>query len=89
MALTSDWSYFGAQPFELKTDRDDSYIAEIAPPAIRGKLIGFFEIGSQGAQMCGFWVNYAVNKTLSPECQFSGPHAHTYRHGRAMLIFPN
>ncbi|KAM5350408.1 hypothetical protein ACJ41O_006913 [Fusarium nematophilum] len=42
------------------------YIAEVAPPAIRGKLIGFFEIGSQGAQMCGFWVNYAVNRTISP-----------------------
>ncbi|KAF4968461.1 hypothetical protein FSARC_4155 [Fusarium sarcochroum] len=42
------------------------YIAEVAPPAIRGKLIGFFEIGSQGAQMIGFWVNYAVNKTISP-----------------------
>lgn len=42
------------------------YIAEVAPPSIRGKLIGFFEIGSQGAQMLGFWVNYAVNKTISP-----------------------
>ncbi|KAI8675801.1 MFS domain-containing protein [Fusarium keratoplasticum] len=43
------------------------YIAEVAPPSIRGKLIGFFEIGSQGAQMLGFWVNYAVNKTISPD----------------------
>ncbi|KAH6951271.1 general substrate transporter [Ilyonectria sp. MPI-CAGE-AT-0026] len=43
------------------------YIAEVAPPSIRGKLVGFFEIGSQGAQMLGFWVNYAANKTLDPE----------------------
>ncbi|KAF5005268.1 hypothetical protein FDECE_8254 [Fusarium decemcellulare] len=43
------------------------YIAEVSPAAIRGKLIGFFEIGSQGAQMLGFWVNYAVNKTISPD----------------------
>ncbi|KAH0437818.1 hypothetical protein CcaCcLH18_03714 [Colletotrichum camelliae] len=43
------------------------YIAEIAPPTIRGKLVGFYEIGSQGAQMLGFWVNYAVNKIISPE----------------------
>ncbi|KAH7127386.1 general substrate transporter, partial [Dactylonectria macrodidyma] len=42
------------------------YIAEVAPPSIRGKLVGFYEIGSQGAQMLGFWVNYAVNKTLDP-----------------------
>lgn len=41
------------------------YIAEVAPPSIRGRLVGFYEIGSQGAQMCGFWVNYAVNKTIS------------------------
>ncbi|KAE9580152.1 Quinate permease [Colletotrichum fructicola] len=43
------------------------YIAEVAPPTIRGKLVGFYEIGSQGAQMLGFWVNYAVNKTISPD----------------------
>lgn len=42
-----------------------SYIAEVAPPSIRGRLVGFYEIGSQGAQMCGFWVNYAVNRTIS------------------------
>ncbi|KAF4825344.1 Quinate permease [Colletotrichum tropicale] len=43
------------------------YIAEVAPPTIRGKLVGLYEIGSQGAQMLGFWVNYAVNKTISPD----------------------
>jgi hypothetical protein len=43
------------------------YIAEIAPPSIRGRLVGFFEIASQGSQMCGFWVNYAVNRTISPQ----------------------
>lgn len=42
------------------------YIAEIAPPSIRGRLVGFYEIGSQGAQMCGFWVNYVVNRSISP-----------------------
>ncbi|KAJ0359980.1 hypothetical protein COL154_007866 [Colletotrichum chrysophilum] len=48
----------------------DRYIAEVAPPTIRGKLVGFYEIGSQGAQMLGFWVNYAVNKTISPDIEF-------------------
>lgn len=48
------------------------YIAEIAPPSIRGRLIGFYEIGSQGAQMCGFWVNYVVNRIMDPRCMFCG-----------------
>ncbi|KAJ0383913.1 hypothetical protein COL922a_009486 [Colletotrichum nupharicola] len=43
------------------------YIAEVAPPTTRGKLVGFYEIGSQGAQMLGFCVNYAVKKTISPD----------------------
>ncbi|KAH7049396.1 general substrate transporter [Macrophomina phaseolina] len=43
------------------------YIAEISPPSIRGRLVGFFEIGLQASQMCGFWVNYAVNRTISPQ----------------------
>lgn len=32
------------------------YIAETAPPSIRGRLIGIFEIASQGGGMLGFWV---------------------------------
>lgn len=32
------------------------YIAETSPPSIRGRLIGFFEIASQGGGMLGFWV---------------------------------
>ncbi|KAF7197981.1 Quinate permease [Pseudocercospora fuligena] len=41
------------------------YIAEISPPSIRGRLIGIFEILSQGGGMLGFWINYAVNQTIS------------------------
>lgn len=33
------------------------YIAETSPPSIRGRLIGIFEIASQGGGMCGFWVS--------------------------------
>lgn len=40
------------------------YIAELSPPSIRGRLIGLWEVCSQGGGMCGFWVNYAVDKTL-------------------------
>lgn len=37
------------------------YIAETSPPSIRGRLIGIFEILSQGGGMLGFWINYLVN----------------------------
>ncbi|KAM3423967.1 hypothetical protein BST61_g1360 [Cercospora zeina] len=40
------------------------YIAETSPPSIRGRLIGIFEILSQGGGMLGFWINYAVNQTI-------------------------
>ncbi|KAF3916465.1 hypothetical protein ABW20_dc0100239 [Dactylellina cionopaga] len=43
------------------------YIAETSPPSIRGRLVGFFEILSQGGGMCGFWINYIVNRTVSTE----------------------
>ncbi|KAH8422448.1 sugar porter family MFS transporter [Aspergillus melleus] len=41
------------------------YIAETSPPSIRGRLVGIFEICSQGGGMCGFWINYIVNRTIS------------------------
>ncbi|CAG9993654.1 unnamed protein product [Clonostachys byssicola] len=41
------------------------YIAEVAPPSIRGRLIGIFEIASQGGGMLGFWINYATSQTIS------------------------
>jgi MFS family permease len=41
------------------------YIAEIAPPSVRGRLIGIFEIASQGGGMLGFWINYACDRTIN------------------------
>lgn len=41
------------------------YIAETSPPSIRGRLIGLWEVCSQGGGMCGFWINYAVDRTIS------------------------
>lgn len=41
------------------------YISETAPPSIRGRLIGIFEIASQGGGMLGFWINYATSQTIS------------------------
>jgi MFS family permease len=36
------------------------YIAEMAPPSIRGRLVGIYEIGVQAGTCIGFWVNYGV-----------------------------
>jgi len=45
------------------------YISETAPPSIRGRLIGIFEIASQGGGMVGFWINYAADRTINVEGQ--------------------
>lgn len=33
------------------------YIAELAPPAIRGRLVGIYELGWQIGGLVGFWVS--------------------------------
>lgn len=40
------------------------YIAEISPPAIRGQLVGLYEIGWRFGDLIGFWINYWVSITL-------------------------
>ncbi|KAH8657985.1 general substrate transporter [Xylariales sp. PMI_506] len=42
------------------------YIAELAPPAIRGRLVGIYELGWQIGGLVGFWINYGVNQTMAP-----------------------
>lgn len=41
------------------------YISEMAPPSIRGRLVGIFEIVSSLGAMSGFWLNYITNETIS------------------------
>ncbi|KAF5381404.1 hypothetical protein D9757_009042 [Collybiopsis confluens] len=36
------------------------YVAEIAPPAIRGRLIGLYEFCWQCGGVVGFWINYGT-----------------------------
>ncbi|KAF9075070.1 general substrate transporter [Rhodocollybia butyracea] len=36
------------------------FVAEIAPPAIRGRLIGLYELCWQIGGVVGFWINYGV-----------------------------
>lgn len=42
------------------------YIAELAPPAIRGRLVGLYELGWQFGGLVGFWINYGVSTNLQP-----------------------
>lgn len=36
------------------------YLAELSPPAIRGRLTGFFESSYQIGAVIGFWINYGI-----------------------------
>lgn len=33
------------------------YISELAPPAVRGRLVGIYELGWQIGGLVGFWIN--------------------------------
>lgn len=41
------------------------YLSELAPPAIRGRLVGLYELGWQIGGMVGFWINVSVKAYLS------------------------
>ncbi|KAK4557110.1 hypothetical protein LTR86_006091 [Recurvomyces mirabilis] len=36
------------------------YVAELSPPAIRGRLVGIYEIFVQVGTCIGFWINYGI-----------------------------
>ncbi|EQL03217.1 Quinate permease [Ophiocordyceps sinensis CO18] len=42
------------------------YISELAPPAVRGRLVGLYEMGWQVGGLAGFWINYGVDATVRP-----------------------
>lgn len=42
------------------------YISELSPPAVRGRLVGLYELGWQIGGLVGFWINYGVNTTMAP-----------------------
>ncbi|CAM1511949.1 Fc.00g094620.m01.CDS01 [Cosmosporella sp. VM-42] len=42
------------------------YISELAPPAVRGRLVGLYELGWQAGGLVGFWINYGINLHLPP-----------------------
>ncbi|PVH99114.1 quinate permease [Periconia macrospinosa] len=42
------------------------YISELSPPAIRGRLVGIYELGWQIGGLVGFWINYGLQETMAP-----------------------
>lgn len=42
------------------------YIAEVAPPSVRGRLVGIFEVVSQSGAMLGFWIKYLCRSLSLP-----------------------
>jgi sugar porter (SP) family MFS transporter len=42
------------------------YISEMAPPAVRGRLVGIYELGWQIGGLVGFWINYGLVETMGP-----------------------
>lgn len=46
------------------------YISELSPPAIRGRLVGVYELGWQIGGLVGFWIN--VSPQSSPYCLGTG-----------------
>ncbi|KAF2127322.1 general substrate transporter [Dothidotthia symphoricarpi CBS 119687] len=41
------------------------YIAELSPPAVRGRLVGIYELGWQLGGLVGFWINYGLEQTMA------------------------
>jgi MFS family permease len=43
------------------------YISEISPPAVRGRLVGIYEMGWQIGGLVGFWINVSnIGAILKP-----------------------
>jgi MFS family permease len=46
------------------------YISEISPPAIRGRLVGIYEMGWQLGGLVGFWINVSATMALMKPFDF-------------------
>lgn len=40
------------------------YISELAPPAVRGRLVGVYELGWQIGGLVGFWINVSIPSSV-------------------------
>ena len=62
------------------------YISELSPPAVRGRLVGIYELGWQMGGLVGFWINYGIAETLAPShSQWLIPFAVSCRHSPDIL----
>ena len=59
------------------------YIAELAPPSIRGFLVGIYEINNQLSSLMGYWCNYIANEYLPSTS------SHQWQIPLAMQIVPS
>ncbi|KAJ5485425.1 hypothetical protein N7539_005413 [Penicillium diatomitis] len=63
------------------------YTAECAPPEIRGRLVGIYEIGVQLGTCLGFWINFGVEQHMAPtSAQWMTPFALQLIPGGLLLI---
>ncbi|KAJ5753016.1 hypothetical protein N7520_009933 [Penicillium odoratum] len=63
------------------------YTAECAPPKIRGRLVGVYEIGVQLGTCLGFWINFGVSRNMAPtSAQWMTPFALQLIPGGLLLI---
>ncbi|KAI7371297.1 putative quinate [Hortaea werneckii] len=45
------------------------YISELSPPAVRGRLVGIYELGWQVGGLVGFWINYGLTEHMESSHQ--------------------
>lgn len=63
------------------------YVAELAPPAIRGRLVGIYEISVQTGTCVGFWICYGVQGHMAEtSAQWVTPFAIQLIPGALMII---
>lgn len=48
----------------FSTNLTPVYLSEISPPAIRGRIIAFYEIGWRIGDLVGFWINYGIDSHI-------------------------
>lgn len=48
----------------FSTNLTPVYLSEIAPPAIRGRIIALYEIGWRVGDLVGFWINYGIDSHI-------------------------
>lgn len=63
------------------------YIAELAPPQIRGRLVGLYEVSVQAGTCVGFWICYGVKQNMaSTAAQWITPFAVQLIPGGLLII---